>query len=246
MDASLSLAVIADIHGNIWALDAVLADIDQRGITQIVDLGDTVYGPFAPHETAMRLRERRILSVRGNCDREIYEDDAEHSPSLAYTRAQLGAEDIAWLRSFPPTRLVNDEILLCHGTPTADATYLTEAPTSQGSCLQPLATIERTLAGIDAQVICCAHSHIPRVIRTTTQQMIVNPGSVGMPAYADGPCPMETGSPHARYAVLQKHEGLWRVEQVVIPYDWEASAACARRNGQDDRAAMQLTGFVPR
>ncbi len=246
MNAALSLAVIADIHGNIWALDAVLADIERRGITRIVDLGDTVYGPFAPRETAQRLRERQIPSVRGNGDREVYEDDAEPSPSLRYTRGQLGPEDLAWLRSLPPTRVVDDEILLCHGTPASDATYLTEVPTPQGSCLQPMAAIAATLRDVTAPVICCAHSHIPRVILTATQQLIVNPGSVGMPAYADGPNPMETGSPHARYAVLQKLDGQWRVEQVALVYDWDAAAACARRNGQADRATMQLTGVVPR
>jgi len=224
----------------------VSADIDQRGITRIVDLGDTVYGPFAPHETAQRLRERRILSIRGNGDREIYEDDTEPSPSLMHSRAHLTAEDLAWLRAFPPTRLVDDEILLCHGTPASDETYLTEVPTMQGSCLQPMAAIERALDGISASVVCCAHSHIPRVILTTTRQLIVNPGSVGMPAYTDGTYPMETGSPHARYAILRKQAGQWCVEQVAIPYDWDAAAECARRNGQDDRAAMQLTGIAPR
>ncbi|MBA2679174.1 MAG: metallophosphoesterase family protein [Ktedonobacteraceae bacterium] len=246
MEPDLSIAVIADIHGNIWALDAVLADIDQRGITQIVDLGDTVYGPFAPRETAQRLRERRILSVRGNCDREIYEEQTDQSASLMYTRAQLVREDLDWLRTFPATLVVAGAILLCHGTPDADTTYLTEEPTLQGSCLRPIAAIEAALTGVAYPVICCAHSHIPRVIMTTTQQLIINPGSVGMPAYADGACPMEVGSPHARYAILHQRAGRWSVEQVVLHYDWSAAAEAARLHEQPDRAFMQMTGLVPR
>jgi predicted phosphodiesterase len=100
------LAVMADIHGNIWALDAVLVDIAQRGITQVVDLGDTVYGPFAPHATTQRLQQQQVLSVRGNCDRLVYEADAETSASLTHTRTELTADDVAWLRTFLPTRLL--------------------------------------------------------------------------------------------------------------------------------------------
>ncbi|WP_411348310.1 metallophosphoesterase family protein [Paenibacillus sp. WLX2291] len=65
------IAIIADIHGNIAALDAVLHDIDAQGITDIYNLGDSVYGALYPRETAQRLMDRTILSIRGNQDREL-------------------------------------------------------------------------------------------------------------------------------------------------------------------------------
>jgi len=64
-----SLAVIADIHGNRWALEAVLQDIDRRGIPQTVNLGDHLTGPLDPAGTADLLIERDMLSMCGNDDR---------------------------------------------------------------------------------------------------------------------------------------------------------------------------------
>jgi predicted phosphodiesterase len=235
-------ALIADIHGNIWALDAVLADIDRRGITAIYDLGDTLYGPMAPRETAERLMARQILSVRGNCDRAIIDPETLATPSLNYTRSQLAPEHLAWLRAFPATRVVGADLLLCHGTPTSDETYLVEEPTPRGSVLRAPDAILADLAGAPQAVIACAHSHVPRAIMLASGQMIVNPGSVGMQAYTEPTFIMETGSPHARYAILHHQNDQWSFELVLVPYDWQSAADSARTNGQPDRAQMQLTG----
>lgn len=236
------IALIADIHGNIWALDAVLADIDRRSITAIYDLGDTLFGPMAPRETADRLMMRQILSVRGNCDRAIIDLETPATPSLDYTRSQLGPEHLAWLGTFPATRLVGDDLLLCHGTPTSDETYLIEDPTPRGSVLRAPGAILADLAGATQPVVACAHSHIPRAIMLASGQLLVNPGSVGMQAYTEETFIMETGSPHARYAILHRREGQWSVEHIAVPYDWHSAAERARANGQPDRAQMQLTG----
>jgi hypothetical protein len=75
--------------------------------------------------------------------------------------------------------------------------------------------------------------------------MIVNPGSVGLPAYADDKPfehVMESGSPHARYAVMTASPEGWVVEQRAIPYDWRVAADMARSNGRDDWAQWLLTG----
>jgi hypothetical protein len=73
----------------------------------------------------------------------------------------------------------------------------------------------------------------------------VNPGSVGLPAYAAAlpyPHAMEAGSPHARYAILTTHASGYAVEHVALPYPWDAAAAAARRNGRPDWAAWLETG----
>ncbi len=82
-----SLAVIADIHGNRWALEAVLQDIDQRGIEQIVNLGDHLTGPLDPAGTADLLIERTMLSICGNDDRVLFSAAEELSCiTKVYTR----------------------------------------------------------------------------------------------------------------------------------------------------------------
>jgi hypothetical protein len=76
-------------------------------------------------------------------------------------------------------------------------------------------------------------------------QLVVNPGSVGLPAYADNTPvrhKMESGSPHARYAVLTNTTTGWRVELVAVPYDWEKAADRARVNGRNDWAARLESG----
>ena len=88
----LSLAVIADIHGNRWALEAVLQDIDRRGIQQIVNLGDHLTGPLDPAGTADLLIERDMLSICGNDDRVLFSAAEELSSSQRYTQEHLTAE----------------------------------------------------------------------------------------------------------------------------------------------------------
>jgi hypothetical protein len=94
-------------------------------------------------------------------------------------------------------------------------------------------------------MVLCGHSHISRVVQLPGGRTIVNPGSVGLQAYTDDqplPHKMETGSPHARYAVITEGAGGWTVEQVAVPYPWEKAARAARRRGRNDWAAWLETG----
>src|SRR5260370_21931391 len=101
-----SLAVIADIHGNRWALEAVLQDIDRRGIQQIVNLGDHLTGPLDPVGTAALLIERTMLNVCGNDDRELFSAPEELSFAQQYTREKLSPEHLQLLLTLPPTAVV--------------------------------------------------------------------------------------------------------------------------------------------
>jgi predicted phosphodiesterase len=252
MDNDVTLAVIADIHGNSWALDAVLAEIDRRDITMIVDLGDSLFGPLDPAGTANRLRERDIPSISGNCERELLEGFAQPEgahPTVAYTLAQLDARHLRWVESLPATRALTElDILLCHGTPANDDEYLLEQPVEAGGALLPDDEIARRLAGTSEAVVCCAHSHVPRLVLVAGRQLVVNPGSVGYPAYRNGPPEphiMEAGSPHARFAVLTRRDGTWTAEHVAVAYDWHAAAEVARSNGRPDWARAITTGRAP-
>jgi putative phosphoesterase len=229
------IAVISDIHGNIYALEAVLADIRARGIGEILNLGDHVHGPVEPASTGDLLMHTGMQSIRGNQDRIIPQS----------TLNVLAPRHLDWLFSLPPT-LETEDALLCHGTPLSDETYLLETVTPVGARAATAAEIGGRVGDLRATLLLCGHTHIPRVVRHGGV-LIVNPGSVGLPAYEDDsphPHRMETGSPHARYAVLTKTGGNWSVELIAISYDWAAAAGSARRHGREDWARRLETGWA--
>ncbi len=241
------LAVISDVHGNIWALEAVLDDIHRRGIGSTVNLGDSVYGPLEPAATADRLIDAAIPGIRGNQDRIIVEYlPADPHPTLVHTRSSLSRGHFDWLRAQAPN-IHRGPIFACHGTPSADDRYLIERIDRNGAGLRSPDEIDGMLDRLTEDLILCGHSHTPRCLLTANGKTVVNPGSVGLPAYADH-LPfehrMETGSPHARYAIVEETEVGWTCCQVAVPYDWESAAACARRNGREDWAAALETGYA--
>ena len=239
-----SLAVIADIHGNRWALEAVLQDIDQRGIEQIVNLGDHLTGPLDPAGTADLLIERTMLSICGNDDRVLFSAAEELSASQRYTRELLTPAHLQWLRTLPATDVVADELFVCHGD-LFDAPYLLEQVAASGVPLRSTREIETSISAIAQPVILCGHSHVPRTVSLPQGKLIINPGSVGLPAYTmETPFPyaMESGSPHARYALLRRMQNGWQVEHVQVPYPSEQAATAAQGNQRADWAQWLTTG----
>ncbi|HEY4086046.1 MAG TPA: metallophosphoesterase family protein [Bryobacteraceae bacterium] len=217
-------AVIADIHGNRWALEAVLEDIASRGIREIVDAGDHLAGPLDQAGTAELLQGLDLPSVAGNQDRELF--DGPHG---------------AWLRTMPGRLELAEDILMFHGTPERDDVYLLESVGADGRVsVASDEEIDERLGSVSQRLLICGHTHIPRVVESRGR-MIVNPGSVGLPAYSDdSPVRhlMETGSSMARYAIVERKG----VELVSIPYDFESAAEAAVRNGRADWAFRLRTG----
>jgi len=249
----MRIAIVSDIHGNLPALQAVVRDIARRGADRVVNLGDSVSGPLLVRETAQYLMAQDWLHLAGNHERQVLALDSaapdimRTQPSDAYARAQLGAAELAWMAALQSTVRLSPEVLLCHGTPASDITYFLETVAPDHMRLATAAEINERMGTVDAQLIACGHTHIPRAVRAPSGTLIVNPGSVGLQAYDDDHPHVhnvENGSPDARYAIVEKVGEGWTVELIAVPYDFEPMAQLALRNGRPEWAHALRTGYM--
>ncbi len=189
----MRVAALADIHGNLPALEAVLAEVALEDVDLIVVCGDVASGPL-PVETIGVLRALpRTRFVRGNADRALVAGfDGNQKPRLAgpgadWCAAQLTREDRDFLASFAETIAIEVDglgrMLFCHGSPRSDEEMMTSRT--------PDSRLREFLTGLDADVVVCGHTHMP-FDRTVGRVRVINPGSVGMPY----------GEPGAYWAVL--------------------------------------------
>jgi diadenosine tetraphosphatase ApaH/serine/threonine PP2A family protein phosphatase len=245
----MKFAAIADVHGNCVALEAVLADIAALGITEVVNLGDHVRCPLEPRRTADLLIARGFPSFQGDQDRRLVEMDRTGTSTRADYK-QLDRTHLDWLASLPPTMIYRDDVFLCHATPRNDAAYWLEHVTNDAIVhASPIEDVEAEAEGLTASLILCGHKHIPRVVRLRDGRTVVNAGSVGCPGYTYA-VPvvhtMQTGTPDACYAILERTSPGWSVTFRYVPYDHMAMAELARRNGVPDWASALATGWVLR
>ncbi len=245
------LGILADIHGNALALAAVLHDARQRHVRRFVNLGDIFYGPLDPRGTLELLQQTNIVAtIAGNQDRYIFEANnaaCAANQTLAYVHAELGEKTIGWLRGLPSTCVLDGDLFLCHGTPLNDTVYLLEDVAAGYPTLRSDLSIDQFLGGVTHPIVLCGHSHIARLFQVSKERLVINPGSIGLPAYEDDlPVKhrMESCSPHASYAVLEKNEYGWNVAFQRVPYDWNAAAEQALLRNREDWAQGILTGRV--
>jgi putative phosphoesterase len=179
----MRIAALYDIHGNIHALEAVLAEVQEAEPDLIVVGGDVASGPF-PRETVECLMQLPIPArfVMGNADREViaeFEKGSSDDPDPYGSRwcsLQLRLHHIQFLQSFVPTVSLELEgvgpILFCHGSPRSDEELIT--PETSEEKIAPM------LEGVDATVVVCGHTHM-QFDREVNGIRVVNAGSVGMP-----------------------------------------------------------------
>ena len=181
----MRIAVISDIHGNLVSLDTVLRVLDSEEIDSIVCLGDIAATGPQPRQAVERFRSRKIPVVMGNADAwlinpsPVTEGDANARQIVElnlWCRKQLTPTELEYISSFPPTREVtlgyDEKVFCCHGSPQSNMDRIlatTEIP-----------DLQRMLSGVTAEIVACGHTHI-QMLRRYLNQVIINPGSVGMP-----------------------------------------------------------------
>ena len=174
----MSVAALYDIHGNLAALEAVLAEVPDDAT--ILVGGDICAGGEQPSETLSRLRGLgdRVAWLRGNADRELHPDEEGlASPEfLEKARSELSEEEIEFLHELPPTQQIGD-VLYCHASPRNDLDIFTGRT--------PEERIAFLFEGLDVTTVVCGHTHM-QFDRTVSGVRVVNAGSVGMP-YEDEP-----------------------------------------------------------
>ena len=257
----MKFAIISDIHGNLLALQAVLTDIARQGADQTVNLGDILSGPLQPAETADLLMAQDFPTIRGNHERQLLalraQSAAQIDPATSdgYAATQVSLAHVAWLAALPVSMALNSDVWLCHGTPDSDLQYWLETvmpgfEQGEGPGVRPAtpAEVAGRLGSATHPVVLCGHTHVPRLVQSGGV-LIVNPGSVGLPAYDDAhpyPHVIENGAPHARYAMLEKTRQGWQVDLRAVPYDHQAQALVAARNQRADWAHALATGYMRR
>lgn len=250
----MRIAVLSDVHGNAPALAAVLADIDGHAPDVVVDLGDLLSGWVDPRGTLDLLGEHApIIHLRGNHDRLLLDDDPADAD--AHAAAALTDADRGWLASHPSCAELAEGVFAVHATPSRDDVFLLESVDADATNGWRPATdyeIEGRLDGLPegTEVLLCGHTHTARVRKLPGGPLIINPGSVGLPAMrGEDPTPyrVEAGDPRARYALLTTDEHApagWRVDLIAVDYETDRAASLARAVGRDDVAYAIETGRV--
>ena len=257
----MRIAAISDIHGNLPALDAVLADIAASAVDVTVNLGDILSGPLWIEETAARLVALGLPTIRGNHERQVLTLAPERmGASDRFAAQRLSSGTRAWLQSLPATLALAPQVFCCHGTPDRDLQYLLEttepgfarggAPGIRAATVDEVAArLGTTLHGVPQALVLCGHSHVPRALGLPDGRLVVNPGSVGLQAYDDAhghAHVVENGTPHARYALITHRAAGWQVDLRAVPYDHEAAAQRAEAGRRGDWADALRTGRVGR
>lgn len=169
----MRVAALSDIHGNLPALEAVLADVEREEIDAIVVAGDSISGPW-PVEVFDLLHEVGARVVRGNADRLVLE---EGEGALGEWSAERLGERLSIVASWPLALELDVDglgrVLACHATPWDDELIYTRAT--------PDEELVRLFGGVEADMVLCGHTHVQVDRRLSSELRVVNPGSVGLP-----------------------------------------------------------------
>jgi putative phosphoesterase len=206
----MRVAAIYDVHGNLPALEAVLADVEHEDLDAIVCGGDVLWGPLQPECLAALRAARDVRFVSGNCEGDVLR---AAQGSMRWCRERLTPDELDFVGSWPATVELDVEglgrVVFCHATPRSDEENLTR--------LTPDDMIAEALADVDADVVVCGHTHVQQDRRVPGAPRLVNAGSVGLPCQ---------GEPGAFWAILGPEVKLRR-----SIYDAEAAVLLLQSSG---------------
>lgn len=207
----MRIAILSDIHGNLLALDACLADLEsQGGADAVVVAGDLCLDGPKPKKVLQRLEEIGATCLRGNSDRYLSEESpgekfgAAETAQIAWTRREIGERWISWLKELPFAIRIGDDdnqLLVVHANPTSDNEHIW--PDSDDDVLERLVGEEK------AATIAFGHLHIP-FARVWRGKLLANVSSAGLP---------KDGDPRAGYAIVTERSGGWQVKHRRVPFD---------------------------
>lgn len=235
---TVRLAVLADIHGNLPALEAVLGDVEQHKVDTLIVAGDLTGGP-QDVQVIQRLRSLDSWMIRGNREEYLLNFDmrgGKHWAFLRHLYQRLDNASLDFIASLPGQRVIAPNeagpIRVVHGSPQGSRDML--LPEHDPVTLQrfkeagllspnykPTRWVGPTFDKIDENVLICGHTHIPWV-RKHKQKLALNPGSVGLPINGDA---------RAQYAILTWQSGRWQTEHRAIPYDIDRARAAFYAQG---------------
>jgi putative phosphoesterase len=231
----MRIALISDIHGNLVALQTVLADIATLSVDRYVCLGDVAANGPQPREVIQRVRDLGCPVVRGNTDEwflvpQTYDPNSEKERRLMalleWAMHQFSADEIAFMRTFQPrieVALENGAALLgFHGSPQSNTQRL-RASTHDDELAQ-------ILSGYRATIMAGGHTHVP-MLRRYRDMTIINPGSVGAPTELDGSREPGRLTALCEYAIVDSHADNLSVEFHRVPLDVNAVLQSARASG---------------
>lgn len=221
------IAVLADIHANLHALEAVIENAEKRGIKFFLNAGDSIgFGPF-PNEVIELLHSKKIISVIGNFDLEVFQNvkqgKGEGKVALDFARNQVAGSCRDYLLSLPrelKLEIAGKKILMTHGSPESIDEHLYSDTSADR--LQELVEVAK------ADVIITGHSHV-QYVRELGGVTFVNPGSVGRP---------DDGKPQAAYAIIKLNP--FSVELLRVKYDVSAVADALRKKGLPESFSQML------
>jgi putative phosphoesterase len=230
----MRVGLIADIHGNLVALDAVLADLERAQVDHVVCLGDVAWGP-QPRQTVERLRALSYPTIMGNADDALFhlpsetptDEGARVTLDIArWCDAQLTPADLDYLRTFHPIlelSLGAAHTLLCfHGSPRSFHDVI-RSTTAEDD-------LAGMLAGFSATVMAGGHTH-EQMLRRYRETIIVNPGSIGLPVERGPGADQARNPPWAEYALVSQENGVLRIELRRVPVDVGAIVGAIRESG---------------
>jgi predicted phosphodiesterase len=240
----MRIAALSDIHGNLPALEAVLRDVQRKGVDRVVVAGDFTGGP-QPQETTDLLRTLDSWMIRGNTEGYCLDYHRGDAPAawreskqwaaMRWSYLRLSQEALDFIAALPEQRVAalngTAPVRVVHGSPGSSTEQL--FPDRDPVALQDFreagllpwgtepARLSVTLAQVEEPVLVCGHSHIPWK-QEQDGQLVVNAGSVGAP---------NNGSWHAQYAMLSWRNGGWQAEHHSLPYDLDRTRAVYRESG---------------